>query len=290
MSVLVGFQVGGAGADALRFAAELAAAARAPLQVMTVELRARNAGGARETEAFTASTRDRFAAAEEAARRELADYADLDLRVANRVSRSAGQALVDGVAEVDASLLVLGSAPGARGRIRVGSVAQRIMHSSPVPVAIAPHGYRGAPRRTALRVTAAFDGTDENRHVVSGALRLAHRLGAATRIATFGVRGPTMYPPEVGLTAEDEVLDEWREQMTRRLRSVSAESGPAGRVPAVIGTGGDWDTALGGVEWRVGDLLAVGTTPQTGIARVFLGTRGTRILTHSPVPVVVLPA
>ena len=35
------------------------------------------------------------------------------------------------------------------------------------------------------------------------------------RVASFGVRGATMYPPEVGLTAEDSVLDSWAEQAAR---------------------------------------------------------------------------
>ena len=38
-----------------------------------------------------------------------------------------------------------------------------------------------------------------------------------------------------------------------------------------------------------GDLLAIGTSPVGGIARVFLGSRGSKILRHSPVPVLVLP-
>ncbi|MGY4653565.1 universal stress protein [Mycobacterium sp. URHB0021] len=40
--------------------------------------------------------------------------------------------------------------------------------------------------------------------------------------------------------------------------------------------------------WR-GDLLGIGTSPVGGIARVFLGSRGSKILRHSPVPFLVLP-
>jgi nucleotide-binding universal stress UspA family protein len=35
-------------------------------------------------------------------------------------------------------------------------------------------------------------------------------------------------------------------------------------------------------------LLAIGMSPVGGIARVFLGSRGSKILRHSPVPVLVL--
>jgi nucleotide-binding universal stress UspA family protein len=36
-------------------------------------------------------------------------------------------------------------------------------------------------------------------------------------------------------------------------------------------------------------LLARGTSPQGAIARVFLGSKDTKIIRHSPVPVLVLP-
>jgi nucleotide-binding universal stress UspA family protein len=54
-------------------------------------------------------------------------------------------------------------------------------------------------------------------------------------------------------------------------------------------TGNGWDEALDAAEWQDGDLLAIGTSPAGGIARVFLGSRGSKILRHSPVPVLVLP-
>jgi amino acid transporter len=60
---------------------------------------------------------------------------------------------------------------------------------------------------------------------------------------------------------------------------------------------GFWDKGMAGIntaalddaDWQDGDLLAIGTSPVGGIARVFLGSRGSKILRHSPVPVLVLP-
>ena len=42
-------------------------------------------------------------------------------------------------------------------------------------------------------------------------------------------------------------------------------------------------------EWQDGEVLALGTSPRGDITRVFLGSRGTKIMRHSPVPVLVLP-
>ena len=47
--------------------------------------------------------------------------------------------------------------------------------------------------------------------------------------------------------------------------------------------------ALDDAEWEDGEILALGTSPRVGIAQVFLGTRGSKIMRVSPVPVLVLP-
>jgi nucleotide-binding universal stress UspA family protein len=54
-------------------------------------------------------------------------------------------------------------------------------------------------------------------------------------------------------------------------------------------TGNGWDEALDAAEWLDGELLALGTSPREKIARVFPGSRGSKIVRHSPVPVLVLP-
>jgi nucleotide-binding universal stress UspA family protein len=60
-------------------------------------------------------------------------------------------------------------------------------------------------------------------------------------------------------------------------------------VVSQVTTGNGWDEALDAADWQDSDLLAIGTSPVGGIACVFLGSRGSKILRHSPVPVLVLP-
>ena len=57
--------------------------------------------------------------------------------------RSTPRALAGLAQEREATALVLGSAAdgGAQGRVVVGSTADHLLHSSPVPLAIAPRGY-----------------------------------------------------------------------------------------------------------------------------------------------------
>ena len=58
---------------------------------------------------------------------------------------------------------------------------------------------------------------------------------------------------------------------------------------AVVGYGESWDEALEDVEWDEGDVLVVGSSSTGPLARVFLGSRATKIVRHSPVPVVLVP-
>ena len=61
-------------------------------------------------------------------------------------------------ADHDADLVVVGSSsPGLLGRVALGSVTDRLVHTAAVPVAIAPRGY---PMRSGPidRLTASYGG------------------------------------------------------------------------------------------------------------------------------------
>ena len=60
----------------------------------------------------------------------------------------------------------------------------------------------------------------------------------------------------------------------------------ARQVETVIGRGASWAEAIEDVGWAEGDVLVVGSSELGPVAQVFLGSRATKILRHSPVPVV----
>ena len=98
-----------------------------------------------------------------------------------------------------------------------------------------------------------------------------------------------MYPPEVGLRAEDSILEQLASQARETLAQLKTDGVVGDDVELQVATGNGWDEAIDAADWQDGDLLAIGTSPAGGIARVFLGSRGSKILRHSPVPVLVLP-
>jgi nucleotide-binding universal stress UspA family protein len=217
-------------------------------------------------------------------------WPDVQVTFHQTSGRSVPTALTQACADLSGDLLVLGSSTDGRvGQIIVGSTATPLLHSSEVPIAIAPRGYR-ARKGTALgRLTCSFAATEEAADLLTATAQLALRLGCPLRIVTFGVRGRTMYPPEVGLHAEDSLLAAWASQAREALAKLRSDGIVGDDVELQVVTGHGWDQALDAASWEDGELLAIGTSPQGAIARVFLGSKGAKIIRHSPVPVLVLP-
>ncbi len=204
--------------------------------------------------------------------------------------RSVTSALLQAAQECQASVLVLGSSTdGAVGRIVVGSTTDKLLHSSPVPLALSPRGYRSTAADGFSRVTCAFSDGEESEKVVAHAVAFARSLGTPARVASFGVRGATMYPPEVGLSAEDSVLDSWREQASHAQSRLRIDEVIDEDTETVIATGAGWGESMSSVDWEPNELLVLGSSTLGPIARVFLGSRATKLIRHSPVPVLVVP-
>ena len=223
------------------------------------------------------------------ARTVLAEVApDLTATVEAVPGRSAAGALLAKAREVDASLVVIGSVEqGPWDRVAIGSTGDRLLHAADRPVAVATRGFatHAVPRFT--RATCAFRADRASVEVLRRVGQICVDSGAALRIATFGVEGRTMYPPEVA--GEDEVVaafaDQARAAQTAALAQVVAPEG----VECTVAVGPDWRTAVGRLAWRHDDVLVLGSATGGVISRVLLGTNAYRILRHAPVPVVLVP-
>jgi nucleotide-binding universal stress UspA family protein len=219
-----------------------------------------------------------------------------DVRVTTLIhhARSAAAGLLEVAEQRDAAILLVGSASGSSpGQVSLGSATSRLLHSSHVPVAVAPHGFRVQADTSVARVTAAFGGSAEAEELVLAAAGVAARVGASLRIASFAV---LTHPPRtagVGHEAEHALVDEWEEEIREASGAVLAEVCELPAVPpgveAVVGYGETWDEALEDIEWTDGDVLVVGSSSGGQLERVFLGSNASKIVRHSPVPVVVVP-
>jgi nucleotide-binding universal stress UspA family protein len=292
VTVVVGYLAGKGGRSALHLAVEAATTLKTSLTVTTVVPRPWMTPSPARIDAEYAQYAEQLAAdSAKEAQQVIGSLSDgLKVNYHKVAHRSVSGGLLEAVNELAADVLVLGSAAdGKFGQVVVGSTADRLLHSSPVPLAISPRGYRGSKAGGLSRITCAYPGTPESLHVVERVAALAERLSVPMRVVTFAVRGRTMYPPEVGLRAEDSILEAWASHARELLAQLKSDGIVGDEVVLQVVTGNGWDQALDAADWQEGELLALGTSPATGIARVFLGSRGSKILRHSPVPVLVLP-
>jgi nucleotide-binding universal stress UspA family protein len=197
-------------------------------------------------------------------------------------ARSVPAGLLEVAERREAALIVAGTR---------GSTSNRLLHSSHVPVALAPSGFRPHSDSRVTRVTAAFGGGGDDLVVAAGGV--AARVGARLRIASFAVRPRAPYTIAVGREADASAVDEWVAEIQSSQRAALDRVRELPEVPpdceAVVGRGASWEEALDDVEWETGDVLVVGSSSIGPVARVFLGSRSEKIVQHSPVPVVVVP-
>ena len=220
--------------------------------------------------------------------------ADVPAGVLVHHARSAPAGLLEVAERHDASLVVVGSSTaGPLGQVTLGSVNSSLLHSSPIPVALATRGYRCKPVTGVTRATAAFSGTPDGRELVVAAAGVAARFGVSLRVASFAVQARPPYTSGVGREAAGSLRSEWleaiRAEVSQALEQVEQLPLVPHELEAVVGSGETWEDALEDVEWDDGDVLVVGSSSAGRISRVFLGSHATKIVRHSPVPVIVVP-
>lgn len=292
MTVVVGYLAGKGCSSALRLAEAMARTLSTTLTVASIVPRPWSFPSTARVDAEYAAWADQLAAdSATEAQRELATIAtDVPVSYHSHAHRSVGGGLTEVVAELGAEVLVLGSSSnGQLGRVVVGSAADRLLHSSPVPVAIAPRGYRGPRGGKLTRITCGYPGTPESLDVVKQLAELSRRIDVPLRVITVAVRGRTMYPSGVGLNAEDSILTAWENQAAQTLAALRTDGIVSDDTALQVVSGNSWDQALNDTEWEEGEILALGTSPRGDISHVFLGSHGTKLLRVSPVPVLVVP-
>ncbi|UYG17734.1 universal stress protein [Brachybacterium huguangmaarense] len=222
-------------------------------------------------------------------RRALPDGVEVEEVV--RTSRSVPDALEREGRDRGARLLVVGSASsGAFGRIGLGTTSDRLVHSARIPVGLAPSGYTpdGEPVR---RLVVAIGPGPAPGPLAREVARTADWLGASVDIVSFAVRGTAR--TAMSAFTDAEVYEHWT-QLARDAQKALAASLHDRAPDLEIGrhgvlNGDRWSEAVGSYPWRTGDVAVVGSSSHGGLAQVFLGSTGSRILRTSPLPVMILP-
>lgn len=218
--------------------------------------------------------------------------AGLDVPVVVHQSTSIPTGLMELAEAHDASLVVVGSSSsGLLGRVGLGSVTERLVHTASVPVAIAPRGY--APGTDPVRrLTAAYGDESDVNGLIPAAAEVAKKWSASLRIASFTVRPVRMFGGSIEPSVEDLVVQQWTrrtfDDIVKQLNDVR-ERIPIPDVDVLVGSGHDWREAVEAIPWESGDILLMGSGAAGPVARVFLGSAASKILRHAPVPVMIVP-
>ncbi|MBX7455928.1 universal stress protein [Mycolicibacterium sp. 3033] len=201
------------------------------------------------------------------------------------VGESFAQTLIDAAVEKSSDLIVVGGArDGFFGRHTIGPVTGALLHSSPLPVALAPRGYAEDPDDVFAAVTAAVPTRPGDDNPLPFAITLASAAGLRMRM--------------LSLVSAENLAEAGSAREVRQLQVAAAEENlvvaarslpDAPDIESLVADGMTLESALKKLKWDDGDLLVVGSSRFAAPRRIFLGSTAARILAGVDVPVIVVP-
>ncbi|MCQ9164946.1 universal stress protein [Arthrobacter sp. STN4] len=265
MKYVVGYRPDERGADAVALAAVIAKTQGAGLHLVNV-VHERTEADAHVEKAALALVPDGIAAS----------YSTL-------AAESFVRGLIETAREENATLIVVGAASnGLFKRFTVGSVANGLLHASPVPVALAPRGYN---RRDPLTRLTVMTGVREGwQAVLDVGTTAAGRRHVPLRLVSL-VEIDQLDQKEFEL---DNALSPARQHVNTVLAEAAARL-PDNKVTVTLAHGRNTEEAVDGIGWKSGELVVVGSSRLAENHKIFLGSTASKILRALPVPMVVVP-
>lgn len=201
------------------------------------------------------------------------------------VGESFAQSLIEFAEEKSSDLIVVGGArDGFFGGHTIGPVTGALLHSSPIPVALAPRGYAEDPDEVIEAVTAAVPTRPGDDNPLPFAITLASAAGLPIRM--------------LSLVSAENLSEAGSAKEVRQLQVTAAEENlvvaaralpDAPEIKSMVADGVTLESALKKLKWDDGDLLVVGSSRFAAPSRLFLGSTAARILAGVDVPVIVVP-
>jgi nucleotide-binding universal stress UspA family protein len=208
---------------------------------------------------------------------------DVAATFSSRASESFVHGLIDAATEDDAALIVVGAASnGVFKRFTLGSVANGLLHASPVPVALAPRGYN---RRDPLTRLTVMTGMREGwQAVLDVGITAAGRRNVPLRLVSV-VEIDQLEQSDFDL---NNALSPARQHVNTVLAKAAARL-PHNKVSVTLAHGRNIEEAVDGIGWKSGELVIVGSSRLAENRKIFIGSTANKILRSLPVPMVVVP-
>lgn len=201
-------------------------------------------------------------------------------RVVVRSAPSEVEGLMSIAAETHADTIVVGTQRrGLAGRFTVGSVATALLHSSPVPVLLAPAGAAVPAPEGPGRVTAFAGNRPGAAAVIRTAAAAAVRRGIPLRVVSL--LDMDLRQNDAGARAE------LTRETEEAIASVVTSLGVLADV--VVAAGDSVEDAVNALDWAPDEVAVVGSSRLARKHRLFLGSTAQRMLRVLPVPMIVVP-
>lgn len=201
------------------------------------------------------------------------------------VGESFAETLLQFAESHESDLIVVGGArDGFFGGHVIGPVSSALLHSSTIPVALAPRGYSDdAPERIEA-ITAAVPSRPGDDNPLPFAITLASA-------ANLPIRMVSLVSAENLAEAAD--LKDLRVQQVNAAQenlAVAARALPESPdIESLVADGMTLESALKKLNWDDTDVLVVGSSRFAAPKRIFLGSTASRILAGTDAPVIVIP-
>ena len=201
------------------------------------------------------------------------------------VGESFAQKLIEFAEQHDSDLIVVGGArDGFFGRHTIGPVTGALLHTSPIPVALAPRGYAEDPDESFDAVTAAVPTRPGEDNPLPFALTLASAAQLEIRMLSL-VSAENLAEAADAKEVRAAQVDAAEKNLVEAARAVPDSPD----IESLVASGMTLESALKKLKWEDGDLLVVGSARFAAPRRIFLGSTAARILAGVDVPVIVVP-
>ncbi len=283
MKLVVGYLATPGGADAVALGARLARTLGADLELCIV-LPPDRVGTAR----LSVGNYDELL--QEQAEKWLSE-AEVPADVAARSHVSFADSFADGlireIARLEADAIVVGgSGGGLAGPFSLGSVVNELLHSSPVPVVVAPRGTRHSDVDRVREVTCAIGERQGADLLLRSAVRFSKAAGTPLRLVSLVALDPTFGSLRGDPDAVRERALAHAQQTLESAKEALPEAVP---VTSTIVDGPTVEDAVSKLDWRDGDLIMVGSSRLSAPKRLFLGSTAAKMLRVLDVPMMVVP-
>ena len=201
-----------------------------------------------------------------------------------RFAESFAEGLIAAGEEFGARMIVVGAAGGGLfGRHRLGTVASELLHSSTIPVALAPAGVAQEDDHVIPRVTVAVGTRPGAEALLDEAASLAGDTGTDLRLVS-------LVPFDVPQGLDTGMIRLVGNAHAHDVLAVASELLPDGLGAAIEEAPGDSvEDAVARLSWLPGEVILVGSSRLAQPRRLFLGSTAAKMLHELPVPMIVVP-